>query len=160
LACRLSPCPERRTRPSAPTDRIRRAGRCLLCYYVASYGRLWLACKSCPPRACRRRPKPVGTPLAPHPLGSRALLAGYSRVHPLCTPCAYGPITLTLAGVWPAIWRAFRPVEWPLALLSRWKIRAPVQAPKCRPSRQARRPLLHGGGDQMYLARPKNKLSR
>src|ERR1035441_461707 len=33
----------------------------------------------------RKHPKPVGHRLACHPLGSRALLAGWSRVHPLFT---------------------------------------------------------------------------
>jgi hypothetical protein len=35
-----------------------------------------------------KRPKPVGHPLSRNPLGSTALLAGESGVHPLCTPCA------------------------------------------------------------------------
>src|ERR1039458_4985843 len=42
------------------------------------------------------------------PLQPPALVAGESPVHPLCTPCAYGPITLTLRCRLPAVLPVFR----------------------------------------------------
>jgi hypothetical protein len=45
------------------------------------------------------------------PPGGTAHLAGWSRAHPLCIPCVYGQITLTLAREQ----RASGPAEWPLA---------------------------------------------
>src|ERR1035441_358771 len=53
-----------------------------------------------------------------------ALVAGESPVHPLCTPCAYGPITLTLRCRPPADLLVSRE-------RSRW---SPGQAPPSHPS--------------------------
>ena len=50
--------------------------------------------------SCREHLKRVGG-LPRHSIGGMDLLAGHPLKHPLCTPCAYGPITLTLAGVLP-----------------------------------------------------------
>src|ERR1035441_6685478 len=57
----------------------------------------------------RRRGRPI------HPLMAvwscippSALVGGESPVHPLCTPCAYGPVTLTLRWRLPAVLPVYR----------------------------------------------------
>ena len=67
--------------------------------------------------------------------GGMELLAWQSGVYPLCTPCTYGPLTLTLA----TFQRAFNPAFGGLSL---WIIPDPVSSSRCRPPGQVTAPGL------------------